>query len=383
MSPPAEVLQNALTSRGRDRRSRASVYLNRRGRHGVRAGAWLSEVGFYSQFPFAYSAADESNLLPREDDPIAVDRVELHLYGAARDYLRLGSQSAEDRVVRTSRRTGQTGVAPYPDLPGYVGAADLQDDTSLPEKTSQLLGLQRTGGSGTAYHVVVTRAGAVYVTAPFDQPSALAQAPQTSLVVALEGACYRPAEGGDILDAPLTEPQLASLSVLVAKIKAAHPALALTWGEGLRYLAGPQGAASSRDLWLVRSTEAQVGFLERVSREGVYDVSREVYLRNPPPTSRRAEAQVAMGQTSTAGESSLLLGSYADIAAEDRSNSMQEPVRTRYFVARARAAHTEADSAGEAAAHVAGAPALTAPPAPATNSSPFVYNYITGRWGNE
>ena len=383
MSPPSEVLQNALTARGTSRRARAPVYLNRRGHAAGRHGAWLSEIGFLASAPFAYAEADDTNLLPAPGEPRLISRVEIHLYGAARDYQRLTSQLAVDRVERSTRSPGQAGVAPYPDVQGYLGAGDLGDDTTVPEKTARLLGAMRAVNSGTAYHTVITRAGAVYVTAPLDRPVLVGDAPDSSVAVAVEGACYRPREGATAVDAPLTEAQLVALAVLVAKVRAAHPGVALAWGEGLRFSGGAEGPVSGTEPWLTRSADARAAFIARVEREGAYDVATEVFLRNPPPPSRRAEAQVAIGHVDTAGESSLLLGAYAEIAAEDRAASMQENPRTRYFVSRARAAHREADASAEAAAHAAAAPALAAPPAPATNSGPFVYDYLTGRWGNQ
>lgn len=359
------------------------MYLNRRGHTAGRPGAWLSEIGFLASAPFAYAEADDTNLLPAPGEPRSITRVEIQLYGAARDYQRLTSTLAVDQVERSTRAPGQAGVAPYPGVPGYLGAGDLGSDTSVAEKTAWLLGAMRTVNSGTAYHAVITRAGAVYVTAPLDRPVLVGDAPDTSVAVAVEGACYRPRDGASAVDAPLTEAQLTSLAVLVAKVHAAHPGITLAWGEGLRFSGGTEGPVSGTEPWFTRSADARTAFLARVEREGAYDVATEVFLRNPPPPSRRAEAQVAIGHVDTAGESSLLLGAYAEIAAEDRAASMQENPRTRYFVARARAAHREADASAEAAARAASAPALATPPAPATNTGPFVYDYATGRWGDQ
>ena len=388
MSDPVEVLGNALAARGNDRRARAAVYLNRRARPGGRSGAWLSEVGFYADRPFAYAAADASNLLPAEDEPRQVTRIEIHLYGAARDYARLTSALAVDRAVRSTRAQGQSGRAPYPEVPDYLGAADLLDDTSVPEKTEALLGRMRTAGSGVAYHAVVTRAGAVYIPAPLDRACVTGDAPDVNaevvVAVAIEGACYMPRDGTTPVDAPLTEAQMRSLAVVIAKVHAAHTGVSLAWGSGLRASAGIEGVASGvTQTWLERTESARADILARVTREGAYDVASEVFLRNTPPPSRRAEAQAALGTTDTLGRAALLLGAYADVAADDRAAAMQEPVRTRFFVERARAAHREAADAGAEAAHVAQAPTLAAPPPPATATAPFVYDYLTGRWGDQ
>lgn len=396
MTTPEDVLRQALTSSARARRAAVPVYLNRRTQPVGRPAAWLSEIGFYAALPFDYAEVDPSNTLPSadasppaSDAPRFVRRIELHLYGAARDCRRLASGLAVDQVVRGARADGQAGRALYPGETEYLGAADLRDDTSVPAKTTELLGAMRAAGSGTAYHAVVTRAGAVYMTAPLDRPVPPGAAPDATadetVAVALEGAgrMRNRIDRDTPEDAPLTAPQLASLAVLVAKLRAAFPDVPLDWTSGLRASPGPEGGVPSGDVWLARDPAARALLLDLVRREPAYDAATQVFRRTPPPASRRGEAQAALGTVDTVGRSSLLLGAYADVAAQSRAGAMREPERTRFFVERARAAHAEGDDALAMAARASRGTQLTTPPPPARNTSPFVYDYESGRWGDE
>ncbi len=376
MTRPSEVLRAAHTQQASSRREGATRYLNRAVQAGQATGGWLSEIGFYASRPFAYAQADTSNLMPAPDDPREVTGVELVIYGLKRDADRLSATSGADALIRATRASGATGRAPFPGAADYLGAADLADDSSLPAKTSSLLARIRTSGSGEAYHAVVTRAGAVYITASVAQEVA-AEGGVGKVRVAVEGAAYKLRSGGDLLDAPPTQAQQETLAVLVAKLRAIYPGLPLSY---LIRVEEPVPALGA--LWWTRTSQAALDFEALVTNEGVYDASSEVFRSRPPATSHRAESQIALGHVDTLGESSLILAAYSDIAAADRSEQMQEPGRVRHFVQRARTSLQDADHSGEAAGHVAAADSFAPVIAPATNSGPFVYNYRTGRWGD-
>lgn len=372
MTRPSEVLRNAHTQIASTRREGAVRYLNRAAPAGQASGGWLSDVGFYVARPFAYALADTSNLMPAPEDPREVTEIEFVLYGVKRDAERLVSSAP----LRTTRASGATGIAPFPTDAGYVGAADLGDDTIVAEKTTSLLARIRSAGSGDAYHVVVARNGAVYVAASVAQEVA-SEGAVGKVRVAVEGAAYRLRTATEILDVPPTQAQLESLAVVVAKLRAIYPGIPLSY-----QIRAEEPVAAITTLWWDRVEQARSDFEALVTNEGVYDASAEVFRAAPPAQSQRAEAQIVLGHTETLGESSLVMAAYADIAAADRSEQMQQPGRVRHFVQRARTSLQDADHSGEAAGHVAAADSFTPVIAPATNTGPFVYNYRTGRWGD-
>lgn len=338
-------------------------------------------MGFLSELPFSYAALDPSNAFPDEGgEGRAVDRVLLIPYGLNRDVLRL-----ESTQVRTSRTAGASGLAPWPDDDAYLGAADLADDTSVTEKTASLLAALRSASSGVGYHAVLTRSGAVYVAAPLDERVAPVPGAETAVCVALECAARRPRAPGSRPEvAPLTEPQAASLAVLLAKLGSAYLSLDLTVGAGVAYAVRPDEPAAVALPSPLAPGSAPAAALERaVTAEGLYDIATEVFRTSPPVATGRAEAQTAIGTEDTLGATTLLLGAYADVAAADRSDGMQEVSRRRVFVERARVAHREGEEGAEAAGGAANAERL-APVVPSVeNPGPHAYNYLTGLWGDE
>lgn len=379
----SQVLRTALTDQARTRSRRAAVYLNARPRASSRTGRWLSEVGFLSELPFSYAALDPSNAFPDEGgEGRVVDRVILVPYGLQRDALRI-----EGTQVRTTRAAGASGLAPWPDDDAYLGAADLADDTSVTEKTAALLAGLRSASSGVGYHAVLTRSGAVYVAAPLDERVAPVPGAETAVCIALECAARRPrAPGGRAEVAPVSEAQAASLAVLLAKLGSAYLNLDLSVGGGVAYAVRPEepaAAALPPPPSFVAGSERAAALGRAVAAEGLYDISTEVFRSAPPATTGRAEAQTVIGTEDTLGATTLLLGAYADVAAADRSDGMQEVSRRRVFVERARVAHREGEDGAEAAGDAANAERL-APVVPSVeNPGPHAYNYLTGLWGDE
>lgn len=377
MTTPAEVLGDAHTAAARIQRSRTLRYLNRDVAPGAR-GAWLSEVGFYVDLPFSYGVADTSNYHAPDGEGRNVEAISIELYGLARDAARFASTEAADNFVRSARAPFTRGLAPFPGLAGHYGIADLGDSGDLDEKTSGLLASMRTAGSGVTYHAIVTRRGAVYVCAPCDGSIPSAAAGASSVAVAVEAALVRPISGGALVDAPPSGAQLRSLVALIAKLRVAYP------GVALQYAVRPNETASlaGQSPWYDRPENSAV-LPALLAAEPGLDLATQVFRESPPPASRRAEAQVVLGTVDTLGAASLVLGAYTDLAAQDRASALQESPRTHLFVARARAAVATAEAHGATAAQVNRVSATAPVIAPATGSAPWVYDYATGRWGDE
>jgi hypothetical protein len=172
--------------------------------------------------------------------------------------------------------------------------------------------------------------------------------------------------------------------VLLAKLGSAYLNLDLAMGAGILYVPREEepGVSTLASPLASGSSEAQE-LARLVTAEGLYDAATEVFRRDPPAATGRAEAQAAIGHEDTLGATTLLLGAYADVAAADRSDGMQEVSRRRVFVQRARVAHQEGDAGAEAAGTAANSERL-APVLPLVEGSgPHAYNYLTGLWGDE
>lgn len=374
----ADTLRNALSDDAENRRQRVGTYLDVNAARRRTTGRWLSEVGFYTEVPFAYAEAHASSSHPTDNpDGREILRVLLVPYGRDRDARRLNSEAAQDRVVRTARVAGATGLSEYPGAPDFLGCADLEDDTSCPQKTQTLLtAMQRRNGK--AVHAFITRTGAVYVSVPLDAAVAPVADADDAVCIGIESACRKPRAGGAVEEAPWTTEQLASLAVLIAKIKSAYPVIA----EGnVQY-----GVRSDNPLpWFTSDADAASQLAAAVAFEGTYDPSTEVFLRSPPSSSHRGSAQAALQSrehVDTIGATSALLGAYVDLAAMDRSSNMQAAERSRVFVQRARVSHTEGDEGASAAADAAGAEMLIPVIPTVAQVGPHVFNYATGLWGD-
>ena len=385
MNPASEVLQTALTGQAAQRRSRSAVYLNAAANTEDPEGRWLSETGFPSAAPFGYARGHASNYFPPEgDDPRSIDRILFIPYGLGRDAQRLQSSAPVDRLFRTSRAEGATGVAYYPGSDTLVAPADLADDTTVAAKTTGLLSRLRTAGGGPGYHAVITRAGAVYVNAPLDWRAAPVPGAETAVCVAVESVGVRDRQGTSVGDADFTGPQLLAMAVLAAKVRAAQSAVALTTGDagGLRYVARREDNLATVTMDAL-DAERGAALVDRAEAEDPYDLSTDVFVSVPPPEGSRAEAQAVIGTTNTLGADALILGAYADVAAEDRSTFTRAPDRVRTFTLRAGRSQEEGDAGSEAATSAAASDQLQTPSPRVTNVSPHVYDYATGRWGDE
>ncbi len=397
MSRASELLAQALSRRAAAQRRQQGVYQNQRPVGGLRPAQWLSDTGFLLHTGFDYTPASTAHYYPNDPtSPREVRRIIFVAYGGGRDYARLTSSSARDSRVHSARAAGRTGLARWPLADEFVGAADVADTTAVAAKTAAVLTALRDVSSGPAYHAVIARSGTVTITAPLDGIVLAHPQGKDAICVAVEAAFVRPRAGGTPIEAPFTLPQLVSLAAYVAKVRTAYPTIPLTIGDedtaGLSYVflqnegflmnsrknlqETPTGALSYQDI----TAEA---FLTRIRAEPEYRLSSDIFRPSPPPENARTQAQSVIGHTDTAGQESLELGAYMDLASADRSDQAQQAGRAALFVRRARHSAQEADASAAQAGTVAQAPQLEAPPVTMTGSEAWTYNYSTGRWGAE
>lgn len=375
---PSEVVARALSAQAQDRRSRASVYLNASVAGAAGQGRWLSEVGFLASVQVTYAAIDPSNYEPSGDEEgREISALYFVPYGLARDAELLSGDAP--RRFRTRRSPGAVGTAPFPGDPGYSGASDLGEDSSCAIKTLGVLAAMRQSNGGPGFHAVVTRAGDVSICGPADVHVSPVEGSENAFVVAVEVAVRR-AEDGTLSEAPWTLAQLDALSVVTSKLHAAYPSLLLDTDKGVRLVERderPDGLGA----WFTGDNLAS--FIQLVADQGAFDAATEVFRRSPPPQGRRAEAQVAIGTADTAGEASMVLAAYVDLAAAARSHGVSELSRENVFVERARVSHLEGAEGAEAAAHAEAATQMTPLFPQVTRFEPHVYNFATGLWGDE
>lgn len=354
------------------------MYLNAAVPGGAGVGRWLSEVGFLASAPVSYAEMNAANYAPTDDEAgREINALYFVPYGLARDATLLAGD--RPRQFRTRRAPNARGTAPFPGAPGFVGAADLADDGTSAMKTLGVLAALRQADGGPGYHAVVARSGAVSVAGPADVIVSPVEDSENAFAVAVEVAVQR-AEDGTLTESPWTPAQLDTLAVIAAKLRAAYPSLLLDTDSGVRLVerdARPDGLTA----WFTGDNLA--AFIQRVADLGEFDAATEVFRRSPPPQGRRAEAQVAIGTADTAGEASMVLAAYVDLAAAERSHGVSELSRENVFVERARVAHTSGDEGAAAGAHAEAATQM-APVFPEVRRfEPHVYNFATGRWGDE
>lgn len=339
-------------------------------------------MGFLDSVQVSYAEMNAANFMPTgEEEGREINALYFVPYGLARDAALLAGD--RPRHYRTTRAPGAVGTAIYPgaldyDAP-YIGAADLADDGSSPRKTLGVLAALRQADGGPGYHAVVTRSGNVSIAGPADVLVSPVEDSENAYVVAVEVVVRRSSDG-TLTEVPWSQAQLDTLAVIAAKLRAAYPSLLLDTDSGIRLVEReerPDGLVA----WFAGDDLA--AFIQRVADLGEYDAATEVFRRSPPPQGRRAEAQVAIGTADTAGEASMVLAAYVDLAAAERSHGVSELSRENVFVERARVAHTSGDEGAAAGAHAEAATQM-APIFPEVRRfEPHVYNFATGRWGDE
>ncbi len=401
-----DALSQVLSRMSNDYRSTVAFYGNIQGRPGIRRAPrrLLNDTGFLETTDFTYLVPSPSHV-EVGSDPRANTSIVFHPYGLREDVQRLISDDPVDRRVRSSDHMGfgQPGVVGYPGASDWITTADQSLSTVSLQRTINLVRRVTNAHQGPAYHFIVNRAGDIVVTAALDDIVRAFQSSATSIDVAVETALAIPRQAwqdknfDSILELPFTEVQLTTLSILVAKLLTAYPAitrdetgLVYAWPPDYpqttvaNFQTTPQDASAVPFDYSQATREA---FFLRVDTQGTFDLATEVYRpvqTAPTPIATRTEARTSIATADTAGALSVRLGNYAGIAAAERSNEMQSNVRQRFFVQRVNTSNADGDASAAAAAHVqASIPTLSHAPAAVTNYAQLAYNYATGLWGDE
>lgn len=379
-----EQARNAVRRSSAERRRRAGAYANLVPLPGSSRipRRLLSDVGFYQDTGFSYGVV-APRFIRREDPDIArgIQYVTLCPYGYA-----------EDAASFTAERRPQ--LRPLPAATRwYVPQAVDPLTTHNPRKTTALVVAMSTNTShGPALHALVDRLGGVRIQADND---AVLAAEANGFRVGLESAWAVDVENFEArIELPFTPVQLASLSVLIAKLRTAATAIPLTFGNtgGFRYnpidsaLIPPEdnfvdGEANRYDLDY--SAVLPAAFLARLAAEPTFDLATDVFrpvqrsLAGPPPSARSTIA-ASIGQTDTLGARSMLLAIYEDAAGTARAHAMAASSRSEVFVRRAQEAHHDSDN-NEGDANRLSAPDT---PVPAEDPGAYAYDYQTGLWSD-
>lgn len=411
MPTPAEVLSGALTRLANDRRRRITQYANvapRPGAQGVPQRI-LSDIGFLESTAFAYLNAHPTHVTPPEDEePRAITQIVMSPYGLSLDAARMQPRRS---VVRTARGPGVAGLAPFEAVPSVLVSAELTEDTYSAQKNEVVRRNMTQRHQGPAYHFLVDRRGGLAVGPGLDfTTSVFPELSASAVFIGLEGALGLAREdwtAGRVdaaFELPYTTLQLLTLSVLLAKLLTAYPAIPHTVEDdappgtpALLYLPLASLAESgvrnfSNQAWRERPTFGfdyadtdAAPFAAGIDAEGAFDLTTEVF--RPPQAPRalaaRAEAGAVVGTASYAGEQALYLGAYTSLAAPERAVDMTAQTRRQIFMERGRVTHHEADEAGAQAAQTTKGGASLVPVKPVvTNAEPHVYDYATGLWGD-
>lgn len=411
MTTPAEVLSGALTRLANDRRRRITQYANLAPRPGASAvpQRLLSDVGFLEAIQFSYINADPAHVTPPDDDdPRDVRQIVLCAYGLQLDAARFAARGA---VVRTARGAGVGGLAPFPELPDVLVSAELTAETYSAQKNDVVRRNMTQRRSGPAYHFLIDRSGGIAVGPALDYRTSVVPArSEHGVFVGLEGALgitradFTAGRTTSYFELPYTSLQLLTLSILLAKLFTAYPAVpravsaptdgttpallytASTLAGELTHRNFSNGAwrnAEHNGFDYGGTDDATLG--EAITREGAFDLATEIFrpVQAPRAVAARDVARTAIGTVDTAGAQSLFLGAYTSIAAPERANDMETQTRRQIFVERLRVTHTEADDAGSQAAETAEGGASLTPVQPTViNADPHTYNYTTGLWGD-
>lgn len=399
---PFETASAALSRLANARRTRITEYANLAARPGesVNPRRLVSDVGFFAGTQFGYITAHNAHLTAPEDDaPRAISRIVFAPYGVNRDRARLTSRRTSDRLVGTRRGDATVpGVCPIPSQPLYVAPAYIDANTYAQSKTDRAVRDMASRLPGPAYHALIDRQGGVTIGPAIDFRTAVnPEVEESAIFIGLEGALamplseFRARSGARIFELPYTGAQLASLATLVNKLLTALPGVPRVFSADNPGLNAYSHSNFSSGRWRTETDSPfeygptdDAEFLDLIIEQGVYDLATEVFrpIDAPRAVVGRREMQTAIGRVDTAGERSLLLGAYVDIAAPERTLDMLSLTREQIFAHRRQVTHTEADEAGTSAGHAAAGEVLSRTFSNATNIEPHVYNYATGRWGD-
>jgi len=400
---PFETASAALTRLANARRTRVTEYANLAVRPGdsVAPRRLISDVGFLADSAFGYVNAHNAHITAPEDDaPRPISHIALVPYGVKTDRDRLRSRRTSDRLVSTRRgdRTAP-GVCTLPSNPTYVTPAYIDADTYTVGKTDRAVRNMATRLPGPALHALIDRQGGVVIGPAIDfRTMAVPELEATAVFIGLEGALampigeFRARSGQDIFELPYTGVQLIALATLVNKLLTALPGVPRVFSRsnpGINVF-GPSNFSSGR--WRDSSISPfqydatdDAPFLALVNAQGSYDLATEIFrpLDAPRAVTGRREVQTAIGRVDTAGARSLIMGAYVDIAAPERSLDMIAQTREQIFAHRRMVSHQDADEAGSSSGHATAGEVLNRVQPETQNVGPHVYNYATGRWGDD
>lgn len=404
---PSETLQGVLARLSGDYRRTVSYYGNIETRPGFSQvpRRLLSDVGFPATSQFTYLVPSRAHVVINEEAR-AVTRITFCPYGLHADRVKIVSRDESDRRVRTSSASGASGLRLCPLNGDYLVSSELDDATYAEAKTVRLIRRIVSAATGPAYHVVINRRGDVIVVAALDDTTrAAGDNAEISVDVAVESALsilhadHTASRFTNLVELPFTDPQIAAITAVIGKLRTAYPAIpaslvtseSATAGVAYRWPMDPPEATPRNftdGAWRDRSpydhANSDVPRLFEIATErGNFDLTTEVFRNadSPEPRTGRAEAQTAVSQADTAGAESVLLGAYSLIAGEERATEMQGTPRHQLFVQRIRMAHHDANAADASAGQVSEADSH-APPQPAQNTSPHVFDFTTGYWGD-
>lgn len=366
----------ALSAEASDHVRAVAVYANASpSRRALRRGRLLSGNGYLDTVTFGFVSPNAAHVSRGENR--ACTSIRLVPYGAVDDVALLGRTDGEGRAK----------VGPLAGLDGFVASRRIADD----DKTA-LLVPRIVGATGPAFHVAISRLGGVLICASLDDvtdptaPLAIDVAYESA--VAAYEAEWLAGPPSSLVELKMTQAQADSLAVTLAKLYVAYPSIArdpvVVWNAGpaverldftgaaWRDWPAPQGPGADR------ATPAGVA-----ASLGAFDLATEVFERpgTSVPSTSRALMASAVTRADTLGQRSELLGNYARAAGADRARAMQAVSRQEFYVQRVTSSQAQANDAGAAAA----AAAATTPsgPRPVTNSGPWTYDFVTGRWQDE
>lgn len=370
----ADTVASVLSAEAADHVRSVATYSNAApSRRALRRGRLLSSFGYLDDVSFGFVSPNPSLISRGENRECSTIR--LTPYGAREDAALL---------LRTDA-AGRNLVGPLEGTSGYVVSRRILED----DKTAALV-RRLASTTGPAYHVVISRSGGVLICASLDDvtdpraPLAVDIAYEAAVLAREEE--WRAGPPATLEEMSLTRAQADSLAVTLSKLYTAYPSIArdpvLMPVEGPPFTRLDFTQASWRT-WATPQPPADVTPASAANSVGTFDLALEVFERpgTEVPRTGRATTAAAITQADTLGERSQLLGDYARTAGSDRARAMQAVSRREFYVQRVISAHAQADDAGAAAAGAAAAAPSGA--RTVTNSGPWTYDFLTGRWQDD
>lgn len=406
-----DAIVAALNRRASDQRRTITQYANLEGRVGNTGTPprLMSDIGFKESSQFSYLNAHPAHVIPPDDDePRTIRQIVICAYGLNLDRRVFASRN---RTIRSARGSNQAGVAPHPDNDSILIPAALDAATHSSQKQSVVVDNMTTRGSGPAYHYLVDRLGNVSVGPPLDyQTTTVPARHEDAIFVGVEGALgisrdnFRRSRSDQYFELPLTDDQVDSVVILLAKLYAAFPEVRNNFDNiatpgvlASLYTAAPTLPPErllnfSNNAWRNQTLSPfqyyrtdNEPLLAQIDAEGAFNLATEVFrtAEAPRALAARDQARVAISQVDTMGRSSLVQGAYLSLAAPERSVDMQGQSRRELFVSRERAAHNAASQTGQEAGSVSrGSTSVTPVHPQITQFEPHVYDYTAGIWGD-